>query len=579
MANQGIGLSALRSFSEAIDVTSNNIANGQTVGYKSAEYVFADQFFKAQNPQAKDRAGMGVARHAIRRSNTYGTITGTQNPLDLAIAGPGMFIVAKQVSNSEPTQAPEKFEYTRNGQFATDRYNRIVNQNGQFLVGRAADANGNIIGGSTSVLTLDQTPYDPTLTQKSTLEINLDNRGDSLATRVFNPNDTTSYNQAISQTVYDADGHAHTLILYYKKLNSAYLELTQLDDGTTFTYNPKQAVIDGVDITGAALEGEQKHLIGDPPAEEYLIASTSTADPAGTLELANAKLTYLSGGTDGEGSENAVYSLQLRDGTLLAAVRTADDGVFKVKADRYSVFATLDGNPVGPEGDPSKFITIGDDDEVSEQASLGTMAFVNGKNIDSLAKNTLGVPQSQTKMKINASAVADDDPETPNWNITPNSSVVNFEIFGTNTTAYAASGITYTNEQDGSATSQVTGYSFDIDGKLLAQYDNGKTRVKGQLLLATFNNFEGLIPVGNNSFAASAASGNPLTAAPNGSQLDTPLGSQLGAIRSQAIEESNVDLTQQLVRLMVLQRAYSAASQATKVQVAVLVDDTLRIGQ
>ncbi len=60
---------------------------------------------------------------------------------------------------------------------------------------------------------------------------------------------------------------------------------------------------------------------------------------------------------------------------------------------------------------------------------------------------------------------------------------------------------------------------------------------------------------------------------------DTPNGSQMGAIRAQAIEESNVDLTQQLVKLMVLQRAYSDASQATKVQVATLVDDTLRIGQ
>ena len=73
MAQYGIGLSALNAFSEAIDVTSNNIANGQTVGYKQAEYVFADQFFKAQNPQSRDRAGMGTSRMIIRRANTYGT--------------------------------------------------------------------------------------------------------------------------------------------------------------------------------------------------------------------------------------------------------------------------------------------------------------------------------------------------------------------------------------------------------------------------------------------------------------------------------------------------------------------------
>jgi len=94
MAQYGIGLSALNAFSEAIDVTSNNIANGQTVGYKQADFVFADQFFKAQNPQSRDRAGMGTSRMMIRRANTYGTISGTQNPLDLAIAGPGMFMLA-----------------------------------------------------------------------------------------------------------------------------------------------------------------------------------------------------------------------------------------------------------------------------------------------------------------------------------------------------------------------------------------------------------------------------------------------------------------------------------------------------
>ena len=115
MAQYGIGLSALNAFSEAIDVTSNNIANGQTVGYKQAEYVFADQFFKAQNPQSRDRAGMGTSRMIIRRANTYGTISGTQNPLDLAIAGPGMFMLAKQVDGTVPTENPQKFQYTRNG--------------------------------------------------------------------------------------------------------------------------------------------------------------------------------------------------------------------------------------------------------------------------------------------------------------------------------------------------------------------------------------------------------------------------------------------------------------------------------
>ncbi len=151
-----IGVSGLAATQEAIDVTSNNIANAQTVGYKAGEFVFADQFFRAQDPQSKDRAGMGASRLVVRRNQNFGTLTSTQNALDLAISGIGMFVLAKGVSGTTPTQTPSAFQYTRNGQFAVDSQSRIVNENGMFLVGYPADVNGNISDATFSVLTLDQ---------------------------------------------------------------------------------------------------------------------------------------------------------------------------------------------------------------------------------------------------------------------------------------------------------------------------------------------------------------------------------------------------------------------------------------
>jgi len=213
MAQYGIGLSALNAFSEAIDVTSNNIANGQTVGYKQAEYVFADQFFKAQNPQSRDRAGMGTSRMIIRRANTYGTISGTQNPLDLAIAGPGMFMLAKQVDGTVPTENPQKFQYTRNGQFAVDAENRIVNENGMFLVGYAADSSGNVLDSSKSVLKLDTTAMAQQATKTSTINLNIDSRANPTSGGAFDAKSPASYSQSISQTVYDDKGASHTLLL------------------------------------------------------------------------------------------------------------------------------------------------------------------------------------------------------------------------------------------------------------------------------------------------------------------------------------------------------------------------------
>jgi len=268
MAQYGIGLSALNAFSEAIDVTSNNIANGQTIGYKSAEYVFADQFFKAQNPQSRDRAGMGTSRMIIRRANTYGTISGTQNPLDLAIAGPGMFILAKQVDGTVPTENPQKFQYTRNGQFAVDSENRIVNENGLFLVGYAADAKGTILDSTKSVLKLDQTPYAQQATKSSKISVNLDSRANPTSGGAFDPKTPASYSQTTSQTVYDDKGQSHTLSMFYKKVNSVDLVLTQQAGANTFTFEPKQAL-------GTLLNGEQATTI----------ATTSTAATVSGLSI------------------------------------------------------------------------------------------------------------------------------------------------------------------------------------------------------------------------------------------------------------------------------------------------------
>ena len=96
-----------------------------------------------------------------------------------------------------------------------------------------------------------------------------------------------------------------------------------------------------------------------------------------------------------------------------------------------------------------------------------------------------------------------------------------------------------------------------------------------QVAIATFNNTEGLIPVGANAYEMSGTTGMQSGAVIYGSANT----GNLGAIRSKALESSNVDLTAQLVKLMTLQRQYTANSQAVKVEAATIVDDAIRIGQ
>jgi len=274
----------------------------------------------------------------------------------------------------------------------------------------------------------------------------------------------------------------------------------------------------------------------------------------------------------GAGIQGSTYSLTLNDGTVLSVKQSSDsasgDYTYVTSVDRFAVFATLDGNAVGSDASASSpvTVTIGGVD-AEEQVSLGTMAFVNGKNLDSLARDAFGTPQFVSNMKIDASGG-----EGTGYGETINGGIVQLTMDSTDMTGYSSTAMTYDNRQDGHATAYISAYNVDAYGKLVATFDNGTQLTKGRVALAYFNNFEGLVPTGDNLFLASSASGEAET----GEYANEGV---LGAIRSKALESSNVDLTNELVKLMVLQRHYSAVSQATKIQVATLVDDALNIGR
>ena len=608
----GIGLAGLDSTAQAIDVVSNDIANAQTVGFKSAQFVFADMYFKANDAQAKDRVGMGSQQQAIRRDQSYGTLTTTQNPLDLAITGPGMFMLAKNVVGTVPTESPSKFEYTRNGQFGTDSQNRIVNQSGLLLVGYPADTGGNIISGAKSTMTLDPAPLPSQPTINSKLDLNLDTRNPPMDIR-FDPTNSTTYSQATSQTIYDQNGNGHILSLYYKRISSQPLKL-QLQDSGAYTYNPTQpllappalSVAGDYDSTTHRPLNEQMSVIASTYKGEdskYTVVTSDPTDPnygVKTLTIGSANTQpvsvvgaqkTLTGGVLGD--VGSTYDLRLADGThipikqTIAADTTGGDihgnpgggthpilAQFTAMTDRFEVYATIDGNKVGHNPDADNdgdvaFRKASDSALNTQQMSIGTMAFLGGENIDTLSKGADGNPANfaATSFKINALSASPQDA----YGRTSQNGVMQFTITSNTSTALTAPTQTYANSQDGHTVSNLSGYSVDSSGKLIATYDNGVQAVKGQLILAQFNNLDGLMPNGSNTFAATAASGDPILSAP-GTGL-------LGQVRSKSLESSNVDLTAELVQLMVLQRQYSATSQALKLQAATIVDDAINMAR
>jgi flagellar hook protein FlgE len=112
--------------------------------------------------------------------------------------------------------------------------------------------------------------------------------------------------------------------------------------------------------------------------------------------------------------------------------------------------------------------------------------------------------------------------------------------------------------QDGYVSGVLVGVKVGTDGNISARYSNGQTQVAGKISLAEFRNPQGLSPAGGNTWVETFESGAPLTGAPGTGKF--------GALASGSLEESNVDLTSELVNMMTAQRAYQANAQTIKTQ-------------
>ena len=116
--------------------------------------------------------------------------------------------------------------------------------------------------------------------------------------------------------------------------------------------------------------------------------------------------------------------------------------------------------------------------------------------------------------------------------------------------------------QDGYPTGEYASMSVAADGAIMANYTNGETVNVGTLVLADFNNLQGLQALGGNAWAETSTSGQPL--------LGRPGENGLAVIRGQSVEESNVDMSQELVNMIIAQRTYQANAQTIKTQDQIL---------
>jgi len=115
---------------------------------------------------------------------------------------------------------------------------------------------------------------------------------------------------------------------------------------------------------------------------------------------------------------------------------------------------------------------------------------------------------------------------------------------------------------DGHTAGELTGVSFATDGAIQANYTSGAPKILGYIALADFNNLQGLQPVGGNAWAETSASGQAI--------MGTPGTNGLAKLKGQAVEKSNVDMGQEMVKMIIAQRTYQANAQTIRTQDQVL---------
>jgi flagellar hook protein FlgE len=147
----------------------------------------------------------------------------------------------------------------------------------------------------------------------------------------------------------------------------------------------------------------------------------------------------------------------------------------------------------------------------------------------------------------------------PTMTFTNGAAPINTTVNLTGTTQFGNTNAINALKQDGYTSGQLTAFSINPDGTITGTYSNEQTQLLGQVVLSSFANPNGLEPMGENVWKETQASGQALTGTPGA-------GTKLGSLAAGQLESSNVDLTSELVNLIVAQRNYQANAQTVKTQ-------------
>jgi flagellar hook protein FlgE len=553
----GTAISGLTAESAAFGNISEDVANSQTVGFKRVDTSFVD--YLTTSTPADNEPGAVVARPDYI-NDIQGTVTQTDNPLGMAIAGQGFFAVSQPIGevNGVTTYNPQQF-YTRAGDFTMNATGYLVNSAGQYLNGWAVDPTTNVANQNALVpIQVNQQTFDPVATTNVTLAANLPATPTAgTATNAIIPPATAPSPLSSQITVYDALGTAHPITLNWTQ-NSA-------NNWTVQAEVP--------DAVGTLANGTTPNYTNAGSATVTFGGGASTLPPAGTIDSVTpiaAVAPAVVAGTGTAGANDTIAITTNTDGSIASYVESDATGAavstvtFPVNS--TTPFGGVPGAPGVPVVTTSTAASTGvaSDTTVKSVAKDGIITFVETNDSGNSAANgttitTTTIPPDAGTLTGGGSFAAGSPAQPATLSFTTNfgsgnqTIQINLGNYGSASGVTQFAGSTYSLlglTQNGVPPGSFSGVTTQANGNVIVNYNNGQTRTIAEVPVVTFNAPDSLQSQNGESFTATPSSGAPLAqaASTNGA----------GNLVTGSVEGSNVDIATEFSNLIVAQQAYSS---------------------
>lgn len=556
------GVAGLKTHQTRMDVIGNNIANVNTTAYKSSSMTFSELMSQTTQKASGANAttgvggtnakqiGLGVKAGAINTAiTTQGSAQSTGNPFDIMITGDNFFVVSNGSENF----------FTRDGSFYVDGAgNLAMTSTGYNVMGWGVDeTTGNIKQDTVTALRI-MSAANMTYPPEATTQANISGILDE------NDKDVTSANgKTVNLNFFDARGYSYTAKFTFKQSsgtasNEYSMELTKLLDSTGAEIdiskvkfgddNTTQTLQTPVTFNGDTYEWDGKQL--KTKADKKVVADLSaafnadgslidTSNDAAAAQAQQETLDAIAAAYGYEGSTDEFLKLYQKDanGTEVT-VKTMLGNMAKATTAQGDLVLTTDKDtPMTMDGRFFEGVKVIFDKDTGKLKQVGGDVTNFKTNVDF---SVLGGNFSNITIDL--------------------SECTNYDNKGTSTIG-ATSG-----DLDGLGTGRrlgdMIGVSIQKDGMIYASYDNGMTKLLGQIATAAFANASGLEKEGDNLYSATLNSGEF-----DGIGVDITAGG--GYMSTGQLEMSNVDLSSEFTEMITTQRGFQANSRI------ITVSDTL----